>query len=252
MALAADPFGTAGSRPARPFAERHPADAVFFPAMVAAIWLLMLAGFVPEMIQRAFGVMRPYPWIIHVHAVVYFGWLVFLAGQVVLIRTGKLAVHRRMGLIGVGLATAVVIVGPAAALAMHMTHEARQPPAFLAIQLLNVFAFGMGVAAALLFRHQGAAHKRLMLIATLSLTGAGFGRVVRMVTGAPPPWTLIPSVYIATNVLIAAIAIYDYRTRGRLHPVFLPAVGALLATELAAGLLLRSPAWSHFTRALVA
>lgn len=252
MALAADPFGAAGLKPGRPFAERHPADAIFFPAMVGAIWLLMLAGFVPEVVERAFGAdMRPYPWIIHVHAVVYFGWLAFLASQIALVRTGNLAWHRQMGLVGVGLAIAVVIVGPAAAFEMHLSQQARQPPAFLAIQLLNVFAFGVGVGAALLVRHQPAAHKRLMLIATLPLTGAGFGRVVRMVTGGPPPWTLIPAVYIAANLFVAAIAIYDYRTRGRLHPIFLPAAGGLLVVELTAGLLLRSPAWAAFTRALV-
>lgn len=252
MALTADPLKPAGLGSNLPFAERHPADALFFPAMVGVIWLLMLTGFVPEMVQRISGDMRAYPWIIHVHAVVYFGWLAFLAGQIALVRTNNLVIHRQMGLFGIALAVAVVIVGPAAAFEMHMAHQARQPPAFLALQLLNILVFAAGVAAALLLRHQPAAHKRLMLLATLPLTGAGFGRVMRLVTGAPPPWTLIPAVYIAADVLVLAMAIYDYRTRGRLHPIFVPAVAILFATELASGLLLRSPAWASFTRALVA
>jgi hypothetical protein len=251
MALTVNPFSGSGPAGARAFAERHPADALFFPAMVAALWLLLLAGFVPEVVERAFGAMRPYPWIIHVHAVVYFGWLAFLASQVALVRTGRLARHRQMGAVGLGLALAVIVAGPAASFEMHMSHQARQPPAFLAIQLLNVFAFAVGVCAALLLRHRPAAHKRLMLIATLPLIGAGFGRVVRMLTGAPPPFTLIPSVYVATNAFLLAIAVYDWRTRGRLHPVFLPAVGGLFVIELTAGLLLRSPAWASFTRSLV-
>jgi hypothetical protein len=90
-----------------------------------------------------------------------------------------------------------------------------------------------------------------MLVATLALVGAGFGRVVRLLTGGPPPSMLIPGVYIATNVLLIAIAIYDYRTRGRVHPVFVVAACALFGVELLAGLLVRSPAWIEFTHALV-
>ncbi len=234
------------------FASHHPADAWFFPAMVGIIWVIMLVGFVPEVVGRVTRGAAPYPLVIHAHALVFFGWLVFLASQVALVRTGNIAWHRRMGIVGVGLAIAVVILGPAAALTMQMLHAAPQPPKFLAIQLFNIVAFAGFVVAALRCRRQPAAHKRLMLIATLALAGAGFGRIVRLMTGGPPPFTLIPAVYTATNVLVLVIALYDYRTRGRLHPVFIPAAGALLAGELIAGLLLRSPAWIGFTKALVA
>jgi hypothetical protein len=206
---------------------------------------------VPEVIGRLTSNAKPYPLVIHAHALVYFGWLVFLASQVALIRTGNIAWHRRMGIVGVALAAAVTVLGPAAALTMQMAHAAPQPPQFLAIQGMNIVAFVGLFVAGLMFRRQPAAHKRLMLIATLALIGAGFGRIVRLLTGGPPPWTLIPAVYIAANVLVLAIALYDYRTRGRLHPVFLPAAGGLLAAELTAGLLLRSPAWIGFTHALV-
>lgn len=235
----------------RDFSASHPADAWFFPAIVAIIWLLMLAGFVPELISRSSGNVRPYPLVIHAHAIVFFGWLVFLASQVALVRTGNIAWHRRMGIVGIGLAVAVIIFGPAAALTQQFAHVARQPPHFLAIQIVSIVGFAGFITAGLLFRRQAAAHKRLMIIGTLSLIGAGFGRVIRLVTGAPPPFTLLPSVYIAANLMLVAIAIYDYSTRGRLHPVFLPAAGIFLALQLAAGLLLRSAAWIEFTRALV-
>lgn len=245
------PAEWAPPRPPR-FAAQHPADAWFFPTIVAIMWLILLGGFVPEIIERAGGNVRPYPLVIHAHAVVFFGWMVFLTSQVALVRTGNIAWHRRMGLVGVGMAAAVLVFGPAAALTMQMGHLARQPPQFLAIQLLNIGLFGGMIAAGLYFRGQPAAHKRLMLIGTLALVGAGFGRIVRMVTGAPPPFTLIPGVYIASNILILVIAVHDYRTRGRLHPVFVVAAAVMLAVELLAGVLLRSPAWIGFTRHLVA
>ncbi|PZN93837.1 MAG: hypothetical protein DCF31_11480 [Alphaproteobacteria bacterium] len=239
------------SRQPRPFAASHPADAWFFPGLIAIIWLIMLIGFVPEVVQRMNSDAEPFPLVIHAHAVVYFGWLTFLASQVVLVRTGNIAWHRRMGTVGVAMAIAVIILGPAAALTQQLSHVARQPPQFLGLQFANVIVFGGFVIAALALRVQPAAHKRLMVVGTLALIGAGFGRVVRLVTGAPPPSTLIPGVYIAANVLLLAIAIHDYRTRGRLHPVFLPAAALFVGSELVVGLLLRSPAWIGFTRALV-
>jgi hypothetical protein len=251
MAIEAQVGAVQGNRYRPPFAPRHPADAWFFPTIVAVIWLIMLTGFVPEVVQRAMGTAKPYPLVIHAHAIVFFGWLVFLASQVALIRTGNVAWHRRMGIAGAVLAAAVAVFGPAAAFTMQMAHEARQPPQFLAIQLLNIAAFVAFVAAGFAFRHDAAAHKRLMLVATLALIGAGFGRVVRLLTGGPAPFTLIPGVYVATNVLLLAIALYDYRTRGRVHPVFIVAACAMFGVELLAGLLLRSPAWIEFTRALV-
>jgi hypothetical protein len=252
MATAADAFLEPDPGRRRAFRERHPADAYFFPGLVVVIWAIMLLGFVPEVIERMTGEMRPYPWIIHVHAVVFFGWLVFLASQVALIRTGQVRWHRRMGVVGVALAVAVVVVGPAAAFTMHLAHEARQPPQFLAIQLLNIATFAVLVAAAVLLRRHAAAHKRLIFIGTLAIIGAGFGRIIRLLTGGPAPFTILPGVYIAGDVLILSIGLYDLATRGRLHPVFLPAAGLSVAVQLTAGYLLNAPGWIAFTRALVA
>jgi hypothetical protein len=233
------------------FAPQHPADAWFFPAILGAMWLVLLVGFVPELIESLQPDGRAYPPIIHVHAVVFFGWITFLTVQIGLIRTRNVAWHRRMGLVGAVLAIAVVLAGPAAALTQHMNGAALQPPQFLALQLGNIAVFAVMVTTGLLLRGQSAAHKRLMLISTIALIGAGFGRIVRMLTGAPPPWTIMPAVYIAGNILLLIIALYDYRTRGRLHPVFLVATGFFLIAQLVIGTMLQSPAWAQIARQIV-
>lgn len=240
-----------GGLPPPAFAARHPADTWFFATLIAVLWLLALGGFVPEMVERLRGEPPPYPLVIHVHAVVFFGWLTFLALQMTLVRTGNVRVHRSLGAVGALLAVSMVALGPWAAFTMQLAHQAPQPPKFLAIQLLNILVFGVLVAAGLALRRDAAAHKRLMLVATMSIIGAGFGRIVTQLTGAPPPFTIVPGVYIAANVLLLAIAIHDHRTRGRQHPAFLIAAGVFIATEFAAGQLLRSPGWTEFTRALV-
>jgi hypothetical protein len=233
------------------FAPQHPADAWFFPAILGAIWLVLLGGFVPELIESLQPDGRAYPPIIHVHAVVFFGWITFLTVQIGLVRSRNVAWHRRMGLVGAVLAIAVVLAGPAAALTQHMNGAALQPPQFLALQLGNIAVFAVMVTAGLLLRAQSAAHKRLMLIGTIALIGAGFGRIVRMLTGAPPPWTIMPAVYIAGNLLLLIIALYDYRTRGRLHPVFLVATVFFLTAQLMIGTMLQSPTWAQIARQIV-
>lgn len=233
------------------FAPHHPADRWFFPAILGAIWLILLSGFLPETIASLQPGGRTFPLIIHIHAVVFFGWVTFLTLQIGLIRTGNVAWHRRMGIVGAMLAIAVVLAGPAAALTQHINHAALQPPQFLALQLGNIGVFAVMVTAGLLLRGQSAAHKRLMLIGTIALIGAGFGRIVRMLTGAPPPWTIMPAVYVAGNILLLIIALYDYRTRGRLHPVFLAATGFFLAAQLVIGTMLQSPAWAQVARQIV-
>lgn len=239
--------------PMRPsgFDPRHPADAWFFPAVLGAIWLILLGGFLPETFASLQPGGRAFPLIIHVHAVVFFGWITFLTLQIGLVRTGNVAWHRRMGIVGAVLAVCVVIAGPAAALTQHMNRVAIQPPQFLALQLGNIVVFAVMITAGLLLRSQPSAHKRLMLIGTIALIGAGFGRIVRMLTGAPPPWTIMPSVYIAGNVLLLVIALYDFRTRGRPHPVFLGAVAFFLVAQLVIGLMLQSPAWAQIARQIV-
>lgn len=238
-------------RDASGFDLHHPADAWFFPAILGAIWLILLGGFGPGMIASVQPGARSFPLIIHVHAVIFFGWITFITVQMGLVRTGNVAWHRRMGILGAVLAVGVVLAGPAAALTQHMDKVAIQPPQFLALQVGNIIVFAVMVTAGLLLRSQSSAHKRLMLIGTIALIGAGFGRIVRMVTGAPPPWTLIPAVYIAGDILLLLIALHDFRTRGRLHPVFVLAAGVFLAAQLCIGLLLQSPAWAEIARQIV-
>src|SRR2546430_886324 len=73
-------------KPRAPFAPSHPWDRNFFLAYVALLWCGILGGFVPEMVQHIAQRKPPFPLIIHVHGIVFLGWLVLLTAQVVLIR----------------------------------------------------------------------------------------------------------------------------------------------------------------------
>jgi hypothetical protein len=68
----ATPGGSAG------FASHHKADAIFFPCLLAFIWAGLLFGFVPEIHRHIVQHKPPYLWIVHLHAVVFVGWMVLL------------------------------------------------------------------------------------------------------------------------------------------------------------------------------
>src|SRR5690242_6603851 len=161
---------------AAPFSDRR-SDRSFFLLYVVLIWAGILFGFVPEMIQHV-REHRPFPLIVHLHAVAFVGWLVLLTAQVLLIRFARHDIHRRLGLFGAGLAAVMIVLGPATAFYMQRVHfgTAESDPPFLAVQLTDILAFAGLVAAGIALRGTPAAHKRLMLLATLYISDAGFAR----------------------------------------------------------------------------
>ncbi len=89
------------------------------------------------------------------------------------------------------------------------------PLQFLAIPLFDMALFAAFVGLAIAQRHNAQTHKRLMLLATVNLITAGIARW-------PGVMPLGPLAFFAlTDLFIIALALWDFRARGRLHPVTL-------------------------------
>ncbi len=89
-------------------APTHPADGPLFLIYITLIWIGMVLGFGREIARHIANNDPPYPMILHLHSAVFVTWLVTFTAQILLIRTGKPAQHRRLGMamaFGVGLAT---------------------------------------------------------------------------------------------------------------------------------------------------
>jgi hypothetical protein len=240
-----------------PFPTRRVADGNFFLLYVALIWLAVLAGFGPEMIRRLNSNAAPFPIAVHVHAVITLAWLGLLTSQTLLIRKRELRLHRKWGTAGGILAVAVILVGLWAALAFEklVMNTPERRPHFLAIEWSNVIEFGGLAAAAIIARTRPAAHKRLILLATLSLTPAAFNRAI----GKPLPHPLLGSgvwqtwiqIFSVTDLMVLGIGVYDWRTRGRIHPAW--ALGALwiLAGQLTASWLFYNPGWNALAASIL-
>jgi uncharacterized membrane protein YozB (DUF420 family) len=230
------------------FPLRHPLDRYVFPIFVAPIWFVILMGFVPEVVAKFESRDFEFPLVVHIHAAVYVSWLVLLTAQVVLIRTGHVALHRRLGLVGVGLVPLVVLTGLVATYVVEnrLLATPRADPPFISTLIVDVLNFATLAAAGLLLRRDAAAHKRLMLLATISLLQAGFirwwGRALLTAygNGYLDGWM---ADYRGVTLLVLALGIYDLATRRRLHPAYVFGALWIFTWQFIAKWLYVSPWW---------
>jgi hypothetical protein len=223
----------------------------FYVWMAAVCALVAFGGFAPTYwLQLPAGTFVGSP-LLHLHGVLFSAWVLFLLSQTVLAVNGQLDYHRAWGLVGISLATAMVVIGLAAAintltiaLAAGYGDSAR---AFFILPVSAISLFAGFIVAAIANIQRPEVHKRLMLLATISLLQAAMGRVffvlatgggpgLRPGLGQPPPLIigLVPSLLL--EFMIVAGMVYDWRTRGRPHPVWL--IGAVVMTAV---ILLRGP-----------
>lgn len=248
-------------RPAA-FACSHRWDRNFYLTMVGLIWLGIGMGFGPEIVHRLATDARPFPVIVQVHAVAFVGWLCLLTAQVVLVRTRRTDLHMKLGVAGMVLSPAMVVLGIAAAVVVDR-HHAGLPggnAAFFSVSLADILNFAVMASAAFALRRRiPSAHKRLIILATIFITNAGFARwwegpILHWVTrhhGVPGFWTYAAGVFLSDVLLILMMGVYDLITRRRLHPAFvLGASFGLLVEALAIGLYV-SPGWKPVALRLI-
>jgi hypothetical protein len=233
----------------------------FYVWMAAACVLLAFGGFAPTYwLQLPAGTFVGSP-LLHIHGALFSAWTVLLLSQTLLVANGRLDSHRAWGLAGISLATAMVVIGLAAAiqtltigLAAGYGDHSR---AFLILPVSAIGLFAGFFVAAIANIRRPESHKRFMLLATISLLQAVMGRIffvlitgggpgLRPGLGPPPPLAigLVPSLIV--ELLIVAGIVHDWRTRGRPHPVWLIGAGLTTAVILLRGPLSGTSGWLAF------
>ena len=199
--------------------------------------------------------------IIYVHGTVFFGWTLFFCFQTWLASFGRIMRHRSVGLIGVSFATAMTIFGTLAAInAMKMAALGGMKDegiAFAIVPLSGIAFFAIVFALAVINVRNLEAHKRLMLLAGISILDAAVARWFICLSGAPGPpgpppvaVTIAPA-YVAYLLLVVAI-VFDWRTRGRPHPVYIYGGIALVALKLLNLPISMSAGWHAFAGGVLA
>lgn len=223
----------------------------FFSATALAGLAVTLIGFAPTwFLMRWFGA-PPLPLIVHVHGLVFTGWVLLYLTQTSLIAANRRDLHKRVGIAGVVLGVAMVVVGVVVAIegARRGAGEpGRDQLAFIINPLTNVAMFAGLLIAALGQRQRSQYHKRLMLLTMLPVLTTPLARISRMLA-LPVPVPV--GGMLMSDLFLAALAAYDLKTRGKLHPATVWGGGILLASELLRVAIGPTAAWRSFAAMLI-
>lgn len=228
---------------------RWPAERVFYLTMAVAVAVTVFVGFARSFFLRPLFPNWPSPSepIFYAHGAVFASWYALLVLQASLVTAGRVSLHRRVGLAGAGLAAAMVVLGTLAALiAAHrptgFVGIPIPPLIFLAVPLADIVIFAILITSAIAKRKDPQSHKRLMLIASISLLAAALAR-----------WPVLhgmgPMAFFgATDLFLIPLIVWDLKSRGRLHPATIWA-GSLLVLSQPLRLALAGTAlWMSFAR----
>jgi hypothetical protein len=189
----------------------------FYVGVSLLVVVTVLAGFAPSFYLMAVDG-RPRPWIMHLHAAVYLAWLVLLVAQAVLAARGKIALHRRVGALGIYYAAVAWVIGVIVSFVAPAAHvraaewTLEQAVTFLPIPLGDMVLFGGFFGAAVAYRSRPEVHKRLVLLAFVAIMFAGVGRLEYVLNS--------PGIIAVWYLPIVAGMAHDFYSRRRVHPVY--------------------------------
>jgi hypothetical protein len=197
----------------------------FYVGIAAALAITVFVGFAPTFYLKAFTATPSLSPLVWAHGLLFTGWIVLLITQATLVAKERVNVHMCLGMFGIALAVAMVVVGlltaTSAARLGHVPPGAPPPLVFMAIPFFAIVEFAILVGAAIALRGNSQVHKRLILLATITIAGAAVARLPLPFAGTPPGFFAISDLFILVCVL------HDWRAHGRVHPVYVW-VGSLL------------------------
>jgi hypothetical protein len=214
------------------------------------LWVGMIAGFGVDF-PRYLHENPAAPWIVHVHGVIFTVWMLLITAQVLLVVRDRVTLHRKLGWLLVGWACLMGVMGPVAimsSLAANLKGGPVFDPPFLAIAFNNVLCFLFLLACGITLRRNPAAHRRLMILSSVSLADPGFARFSGWLWPQAPtsPGVWFVYTFYGNVLLIALMTAWDWY-RGRLMRSFVLGAAALLAAEFTATLLYFWPPWRPLT-----
>ena len=229
-------------------AAREDGGRLFHTAMGLVIAFLVFAGYaqsyyLSHWVHVPARAPHMTPWL-HLHAASFTLWILFGILQPWLVASGRVEVHKRVGLAATGLAILVWLLGNLVAIqAIHTGYKGLGDPyAFYSITFFSIQAFAIIVALGVWKRTDKEAHKRLMLLSNAAILEAAVGRLPLPIVVHTAPW----SFYLGTDLVILAGIAHDKATRGEVHPVWAWGGGLLVLSQLFRLAIMHSDPWLAF------
>ena len=217
--------------------SRPPAEVVraryLYVGLSVLFALIAFLGFAPSYwVPLASGTLDLHP-TVHVHAALFFLWTLLFVAQTALVATGRTRPHRELGLAGIAVASAMVFSGILATIVslqalLPVRPELARTSAALGFSSMALFVTFVTLAIANIRRPER--HKRLMVLASFTISQAAVVRLIRLV----PSTELTGRVFlgaVAVDLLLLAVVLIDRRSTGRVHPVWLLGGAAMVSVQ---------------------
>lgn len=220
-------------------------DRQFYTGMGLAFAAIVATGFSPTFYLRGAD-LPPLSTVLVLHGITFTAWIALFVAQTALIAANRRPWHRALGAFGAALAVLLVVTGTAASIDALRRGSAPlpglDPRTFFAIPAHDVFAFAVLAAAAIALRKDLQMHKRLMVVATISMLAAAIARfpVALMLKVGPPLF------YGLQDLLVVMGMVYDRAFHGRVHRAYWWGLGFMVLSQVLFLAIAGTPLWHGF------
>ena len=195
----------------------------FFISIAALLLVIIAVGFARSFYLRSLfhnghAASTGLPIYLVVHGIVLTLWFLLFLVQTLLASSGRIRIHRSLGIAGAVLAAVVFSLS----LVVVVRSVPRETALVVIGDMIVLILFAIFISMAIRFRRKPEVHKRLMTIASISIVAPAIARW----PGAQA--TLPLSVILPQLSMLAAQVVYDVRSRRRMHPATAWGVAAYL------------------------
>jgi uncharacterized membrane protein len=202
-------------------------DERFFLRSAIIMAAIIVAGFSMQLAMGRSTFASPVR--VHVHAILFMGWVAIYLAQNVLVASGRIDLHRRLGWIAAVWMVPMVVSGFFVTAIMVRNGNAPfffQPLQFLVFDPMTVTGFAGLTVAAILLRRCTDWHRRLHFCGMALLLAPACGRLLPMPLLQPWAWEAT----FAVTLLFPLAGIWsDLRRDGHVHPAWQWGIGAMVA-----------------------
>lgn len=189
-----------------------------YPWAALAAAAIAVTGFAKTYYLKSLFNGPPLPALLHLHGAIMTLWCILFITQTCLIARHRADLHRRIGVLGIALAIMVVGIGMYATLAATSSEVHRHVVGrfhfLLGFNLINLLLFAALVGSGIALRRSPGFHKRLMLLAMVTLLAPAIARITLLFTHSGMVQIL------SLDLCIALCLIVDTIRHRQLHPAF--------------------------------
>jgi hypothetical protein len=191
---------------------------LFIAVLTAAI---VFAGFARTFFLNGLFAKLHLPSLFILHGIVFSSWLVILVTQSALVSARQIRIHQKLGYASIAVVVAMFTLGwimSVQAAQRGFTPPGGPPPlSFLAFQIFGLVLFTGMVGAGYLLRNRPETHKRLMIVATVTILTPALARIFLLFN---TKLIIFKALGVQLAILLICMA-YDFFARKRVNSTYI-------------------------------